>query len=291
MKTNIFLITALSLLFQVAIAKDNVSLLKKTIQLEDEDRLQVSISFAAGKLFIHPGKPGELFKGELNFIDEEPIIEYSSNRNSGVLEITTPGFSDKDDEETNLKFNNISDLKKNTWHLYFSPDIPIEFTIEIGAAKNKFDFGGLQIADLKISTGASDTYFDFSEPNKIEMERMYVEAGVSKIKGNNLLNGNFKKFRFDGGVGDYDFFFTGKLNQTPRIDIDTGVASTRLIIERETGFKVRINGSFLSSINIEGAEEEEDDYWVSDNYNRNRDYLNISSDIGVGSFKVQIIDK
>ena len=179
-------------------------------------------------------------------------------------------------------------MKKNRWYLYFSPEIPIKFVIENGAASNRFEFGSLKISDLTISTGASETIINFAEPNPIVMNHFTIESGVSEIKGKNLLNANFRKFRFEGGVGNYDFYFTGKLQRSPRIDIEIGVASANLYLNSHTPFKARINSSLLSSIHIDNAVEEEEDFWVSDNYRRDVNYLNISVDVGLGGFELQV---
>lgn len=290
MKKTTFLILIVFALMQTIWAKDNVNILKKTIPLDREKTLEVKIAFAAGALYIHPGKSKDLFKCELKFTEDEPTIDYTINEGTGILEISTPGFSSKDEEGHSYNFKGLDDIKQNTWHLYFSPDIPIKFVIENGAAENRFEFGSLRIKDLNISTGASETYMNFSEPNPIVMRRFYIESGVSEIKGKNLLNANFDKFRFEGGVGDYDFFFTGKLKSSPRIDIEIGIASARIFLDERTPFKARINSSFLSSIDIENADEEDDDYWISHNYNRSKDFLNISADVGIGGFKILVLD-
>ncbi len=272
---------------QLVWAKDNVYQIKKTIPLQNETSLEVHITFAAGKLFIEPGEPTELFSSELTFSDQEPNIDYSINSNTGILELSTADTRNKDEEEKNYKINNWDDLKKNVWHLRFSREIPIRFHIEIGAAENTFDFGGLQIKELVIETGATETQFNFSKPNPIVMSKLEINAGVSKIKGRHLLNANFKKFLFEGGVGDYDFYFTGKLKRTSRVDVESGVATTRLVLSPETAFKLNMSSSIFSSVDIENADEEDEDYWISDNFKKGNPYLNISADAGVGSFKIE----
>lgn len=290
MKTLFVIIAAALTLVQSVCAKDNINVLKKTIPLQSEKRLEVKISYGAGLLFIHPGKAKDLFRCNLKFTENEPSIDYTVNNRTGILEISTPNFNQKDDENKNYNLKNLDDLKRNTWHLYFSPDVDIDFIIENGASKNEFEFGSLRISNLELNTGASETVFDFSEPNPIEMERLNISSGVSDIKGRGLLNANFRKFRFEGGVGDYDFYFTGKLQNSPRIDIEIGVATTRLVVNPDTPFKVRLNSSFLSSIKIEDAEEVDDDYWISDGFDDPENYLRISADVGVGSFKVHVDD-
>lgn len=273
---------------QLSWAKDNVYRIKKSIPHTGETYLEVNISFAAGKLFIEPGNSKELFGADISFSEKEPQIDYSINSHTGILELSTADSRNKDEEEKNYKIDNLDELKKNVWRLRFSPDIPIRFHIEIGAAENRFDFGGLQIKELVLETGAAETHFDFSTPNPIVMNKLEISGGVSKIKGRHLLNANFKKFLFDGGVGDYDFYFTGtKLSRTARVDVQSGVASTRLILSPETAFKLNVSSSIFSTVDVEDAVEEDEDYWVSDNFSKGTPYLNISADAGIGSFKIK----
>ncbi len=272
---------------QMGWAKDNVYQIKKTIPLKGETVLEVHISFAAGKLFIEPGTSKELFAADISFSEKEPLIDYSIRSDTGILDLSTTDSRNKDDEEKNYTIKNWDDIKKNVWHLRFSPDVPIRFHIEIGAAENRFDFGGLQIEELVIETGAAETHFDFSSPNPIVMNKLEINGGVSEIKGRHLLNARFKKFLFNGGVGDYDFYFTGELNHSARVDVESGVASTRLILSPEIAFKLNMSSSIFSTVDIEDAVEEDEDYWVSDNFKKGKPYLNISADAGVGSFKIE----
>jgi len=290
MKNAYIILVIFAALMQSAWAKDNINTLKKVITLDNEKQLDVKISFSAGKLYIHPGKPDEVLRCKLEFSEDEPSIDYSVNDDKGILEIGIPGFGEKDDEGTTYNFKDLDDLKKNKWHLYFSTKIPIKFVIENGAAENRFEFGGMKISEIELNTGASETYMNFSEPNPIDMRYFTIESGVSEINAKNLLNANFDKFRFDGGVGDFDFFFTGKLKKSPRLDFDIGVAGARIVLDEDTPFKVRVSSSFLSSIDIEDADEEDDDYWVSDNYESGKHYLNMTADVGIGGFKIRLQD-
>lgn len=264
-------------------AEDKTNRLRRKIILKDEKKIEVKISFGAGVLHISPGKDNELFKGELNFMEEEPEIEYSVYNGKGRLKILSADFNENGNNRVNI--SSLDEIKKNVWHLKFSPEIPISFHIEMGAAENYFEFGSMQISRLNINSGASDTDINFSKPNPIIMESLIIEAGVSKIKGRNFLNANFKEFKFDGGVGDYEFEFKGKLNQSADINIEMGAAATKLIIDPEVAFKLHMDSSFLCSVKVEGAQKD-DDIYISNNYYEKTNRLNITADTGVGSFKI-----
>lgn len=264
-------------------AEDKTNRLRRKIILKDEKKIEVKISFGVGVLHISPGKDNELFNGELNFMEEEPEIEYSVYNGKGRLKILSADFNENGNNRVNI--SSLDEIKKNVWHLKFSPEIPISFHIEMGAAENYFEFGSMQISYLNINSGASDTDINFSKPNPIIMESLIIDAGVSKITGRNFLNANFKEFKFDGGVGDYEFEFKGKLNQSADINIEMGAAATKLIIDPEVAFKLHVDSSFLCSVNVEGAQKD-DDIYISNNYYEKTNRLNITADTGVGSFKI-----
>lgn len=283
---KIILILIISGALQPLLPSDNRRVVKREIGLTDQKSLRVKISFAAGTLYLRPGKKGTLFKGKLRYSEKEPVIDYSVYNGMATLDISTPDFSKKDKEEKNININDLDDIKKNIWYIYFSPDIPITFNIEMGASKSEFDLGGLKIGNLKVSTGASDTYIDFSERNPIEMEDLSIEAGVSKIIIEHILNANFTHFSFDGGVGDYAFYFNAPLKRKATVDVHMGVAATKLVMDEAIAYKVRVSESFLSKVRIEDSEEDEEDTYTSFNFDIDQPYLKINADTGIGSFKI-----
>jgi len=288
---NLIIILILAAGFQQDLfSRDNPNKMKKHIALDNEKELEVNISFGAGKLIIRPAQKGTLFKGVFKFNKWEPSVKYSVFNDVGKLRLNMPDMDkNKDDEDTHIEISDWDDLKQNTWELAFSPEIPISFNIDMGASENDFDFGSMKIENLKIQTGASDMVLNFSKPNAVKMKSFTIEAGVSKIVGKNLMNANFKEFTFNGGVGDYEFFMDGSLYYDARLDIDSGVSSTILMIDPKMGFKAEIDKSFLSSVRIDG-EEDEDDIYFSHNYSRSRKTLDIFAETGVGYLKILVGD-
>ncbi len=267
-------------------ARDNATVLKRNIRLTDQKRLEVSLSFGAGTLYIKPGKKDELFRANLTFTRNEPTIDYSVAEGVAYLEINGAEEGKKDNEDKTFNISNFGDIKRNQWELYFSPDIPIKFKIETGASKNVLDFGGLRISKMEVSTGASETNIDFSKPNPIEMRRFTLEAGVSKVIIEQMLNANFHSFKFEGGVGSYKFYLSGPLKKTTNMNFEAGVSSTKLIVDPGIAFRAEVDRSFMSSVRVEEAVEEDDDIYVSDNFSINKPYLDIYAETGIGSFKI-----
>ena len=79
--------------------------------------------------------------------------------------------------------------------------IPVSLELELGAGKGDIDLSGIQIRDLKISSGASSVELRCDKPNVITAEMIEIESGVSKFTATNLCNTNFRELKFSGGVG------------------------------------------------------------------------------------------
>lgn len=274
------------LAFSGVLARDNSKTMKQSVPLENQTSLKVRITFGAGSLIISRAPENVLFKGELKYYRHEPRVDYSDFNNTAVIEITTPDFNKKDSEDKNITISGLDELKQNVWHLYFTDRIPMELTIETGASDNELHLGGLQLTKLKLSCGASETYVNFSKENPVELESFKIEAGVSKLTIDNMLNAHFNRFRFNGGMGDYNFYLDGKLHDTARLDMHTGIASTKLVIAPDIPFQAQVDHAFLSSVDIEDAEEE-DDVYTSLNFDRGEPYLKIFAETGIGSFKIE----
>ncbi|MGD9899184.1 MAG: toast rack family protein [Calditrichaceae bacterium] len=267
---------------------DSKSTLTRKINISDEKMIEVNIEFGVGILKISPGNPDELFFGKLKFDTIEPSIDYSVYRDIGRLSVSSDGDKKKG-EDSRTQIKTLSDVKRNVWDLRFSPKVPISFNIELGAAENNLEFGSLKISKLSIECGASSTYINFSKPNPVVMETFQIEAGVSKLHCKNLLNSNFKVFRFEGGVGDYEFDVVGEAGRNAELFFEVGAASTKLNIDKRAGFKLQIDDSFLSSVTVENAIKK-DDVYISKNYHNAEYILDIKVDTGVGSLKVYTSD-
>ncbi|MGD9486590.1 MAG: toast rack family protein [Calditrichaceae bacterium] len=286
---NISLVIFFLIAFTISVsAGDNKSTLTRKINISNEEMIEVNIEFGVGILKISPGNPEELFFGKLKFDTNEPSVDYSVYKNIGRLSVSSDGGKKKE-EDNRTQIKTLSDIKRNVWDLKFSPQIPIRFDIELGAAENKLELGSLKISKLSIECGASSTYINFSEPNPVVMETFEIEAGVSKLHCNNLLNSNFKIFRFEGGVGDYEFDVVGEAGRDAEMYFEVGAASTKINIDKRAGFKIRIDDSFLSSVSVENAKKI-DEVYISNNYQDAEYILDIKVDTGVGSFKVYTSD-
>ena len=270
---------AIAMLTQTAWAGRTVTEEKK-IPLKNEKTLETTLDFGAGELELKPlHGPSNLFEGRFTFRPGriEPEVRYSASRTVGRLDLETHSikkfFSDQNG--------------KNEWDLRFSTEVTHAFDIEIGASEAKLDFSGLPIEEMKFDLGAGDCEVFFHSPNPVEMKRLEINAGASKLVIIGLGNAHFQKLNFDGGVGDFTLDFSGDFDGDRYADISVGLGSIEIRFPPELGVQVRKDGA-LSSVDFDpDLEEVSDGIWESSNYARAKNRLTIDLSIGMGSAELK----
>ncbi len=202
---------------------------------EGSDVVDLDLKFGAGKIFIKLGS-AKLLSGTAtyNIDDLKPILH--SEDGSVTLEQgkwqmdSLPGL-------TNLV---------NEWDLKLG-QMPLDLTIEAGAYRAEFEFGGLALVILSISDGAADVELRFSEPNLTEMTLLRYQTGASNVSMIGLANANFSSLEFDSGAGNYTLDFSGVLLRPASVSIETGVSNMTLVIPDGIPVQITVEGS-LSNV-------------------------------------------
>jgi len=141
----------------------------------------------------------------------------------------------------------------NTWDLYLSSALPLDLSIEGGASEYIFDFTGLQLTNLKILQGASESTIRFDIPNTQLMEEFSFTTGASSAKLYGLANANFEVMSMSAGAGNYTLDFTGSsISHDTRIDIKAGISNITIVIP--IGMRALVNNQgTVSNINTQGT--------------------------------------
>lgn len=244
---------------------------EESIPLDGTEPIAVDILFGAGDLEIKAGEDDELFSGRFKYNVEEwePEITYDDD-----LLVIRQGSSDEDwgfptDEGA-----------RNEWDLAFSPEVPLEIDLRIGAGEGELDFSGLQLEGLDIELGAGDFTAYFGEPNEVEMRDLDIDAGASKLQIIDVGNASPKRMAVRGGVGNITLELTGGWANSASIDVTTGVGSLTLRVPDNVGVRVDVEGG-LSNIDVSGLHRSGDAY-VNDAYGEAEVELDISVKTGVG---------
>ncbi|HUI64720.1 MAG TPA: hypothetical protein VL126_07755 [Bacteroidota bacterium] len=254
-----------------------------------EKELKVTLTSSFGSVLISRGKPEKILVLEPvpPGKDESKVgIDYSIRNRIGFMDLSLgEGSRDNEKRRSSFKFANLSGGK---WFLQFSDAVPISFDVQLGVGKGDFDLSGLQVKDFNLSTGASDVSLSFNQPNKSCIESMSIESGVSKFSGRNLCNANFKRFRFQGGVGAYTLDFAGSLSSEVDVDIEVGLGVMTVYLPPDVGAKVIYEKSWASRLDCpdDFTSTSETEY-TSGNYYSAVGKMNIRVDSGLGSIRIR----
>ena len=137
---------------------------------------------------------------------------------------------------------------------------------------------------LHVSTGASQTLVDVTEPNPIRMEYVEFAAGAAEFTARRLGNLNAEHIIVDAGVGEVSLDFTGEWQDGAEVEIDMGLGALELRLPRGLGVSLE-KDSFLTSLDAQGMVKRDDTYYSVD-WDDAAHRVRISVDAAFGSIKV-----
>jgi hypothetical protein len=118
-----------------------------SIDLQGANSASIKISHGAGELNIHGGaNPNELAHGTF-----AGGLDHKATRNGDRLEVRMRPAKDVVD------FPFFGPRVQLDWDVALNPQIPTALTLNVGANKSMLDLRDLNLTDLKLETGASET--------------------------------------------------------------------------------------------------------------------------------------
>ncbi len=244
-----------------------------SLPLTDTDAVTVQLSFGAGELAVESGPADQLVEAQFryNVAEWKPEVTYEDHR----LTI--------EQDEIRNSWGIPSDEVRNEWKLEFSPDVPLDMTIQAGAGNGELDFGGLQITDLRMDLGAGDFDIRFNTPSETTMERLTMNAGAAKLSVVELGNAGLKEMTVQGGVGDILLDFTGDWSHSAEVEIIGGVGSFTIQVPDDVGVHVTVEG--ISNLDVSGLRRQDDAY-VNDAFGETEIELRIRITTGLGDVHI-----
>ena len=235
---------------------------------ENSEETKIEFQMTGGKFTITPAESG-LVTGTIIYNIEGWEPEFT--RSSNLYEIT---------QVNPFRISGIpTDDVVNNWDLSLSTQIPLDVAIEGGASENDFDFTGMQLTNLRIVQGASDSTIQFDMPNPVEMEEFVFTTGASSAELYGLAHANFSEMTVSCGAGDYTFEFGGTLTGDSRMDVKAGVSNITIIIPSGMNAVINNQGT-VSNINTRGTWLVTDDTYTTQ---AEGPTLSINLDMAVGN--------
>lgn len=243
-------------------------------QIEENSEIRVFVEYGAGHLKIGAADGGVLYRMNLRYDEDifEPVSDFSGDRLHLGVESIGRGF-------------NIGRNKQSgELDLEFARGIPMDMDLEFGAVRADIDFGGLALTDLDLSTGASQSTIDISEPNSVGMSTARFEIGAAEFEARHLGNLNAERIEVDAGVGQVTLWLNGRWQRDASVSIDMGLGALELRVPEGLGLRLRKEG-FLVSLDSEGLVKRGDWYYSLDYEDADRK-VTVDLDAAFGSVKV-----
>jgi len=249
----------------------------KKIELEDETSAEIKIEFGVGRFNLEKGKA--LLETDIKYEPEEltPALEYKKSDKVGVARLRMV----KEKEGIRIRewqFKNRCDVR-------LTPEIPLDLDISLGACGADIDLTDIRIQSLHLATGASRTKLIIEEENPIICDDVDIEAGAAQFRVEGLNNLNFKRLHFSGGVGVYTLDFGAPFEGYRNADIGMGVGSLTLILPRDVGIRMKVDGLFIKD--IEGLRRD-GKWYTSRDFNEQPGKLSIHVEGGLGTLNVTL---
>ena len=242
-------------------------------QLRGNDEIRVNVEYGAGEFSVRALDEGLLYRMNLRYDEDafEPIAELSGDRlHLGV--------------ESVRRSVNVGKRNSGRLDLELARGVPMDLDLEFGAVRADIDLGGLALTGLDLSTGASESTIDVSEPNSRGMRTASFEVGAAEFTMRHLGNLNAERIQVDAGVGSLTLWLNGRWQRDADLSIDMGLGALELRVPEGLGIRLR-KDSFLTSLDSEGLVKRGDVYESLD-FDRAEHKVTIDLDAAFGSVKV-----
>lgn len=207
--------------------------------VEGDEIPTVKIEMGAGKLDLNGGTD-QLIEGTITY-----------NLETWAPVVTREGSIVKISQKTTSTISIPQGQIKNQWDLQLG-SAPMNLSLATGAYEGQLNLGGLAIASLTITDGASSSKVRFDEPNLTTMSELEYSTGASDVELFGLGNAHVSEVDFTGGVGSYTLDFTGENTNDCEVSVKSGVSSVKIIIPENVRAEVIINGE-LNDVDLTGT--------------------------------------
>lgn len=235
--------------------------------------MDVRVHFGAGRLSMGPGEGGVLYRMQLRYDEDsfEPVAEYAGSRLDLGVKGTRRNISWRGHESQEM------DLR-------LARGVPMDLDLEFGAVRAQLDLGGILLTRLDLSTGASESEVEISEPNAVRMTSAGFHVGAADFRVGSLGNLNADRITVDAGMGRVVLDFGGTWQGDANVSVDMGLGSLELRFP--VGLGVRLTkDTFLTSLDSEGLVKRGNSYYSLD-WDEAEHQVTVSVDAAFGSINV-----
>ena len=208
--------------------RGHIELQNASVELQGASSANLKINHGAGELKIHSGANiNELAHGSFS-----GGLDYKANRNGDRLEVHMRPAKDV------MDFPFFGPHHQLDWDVTLNAEIPIALIMNLGANKSVIDLRNMNITELKLETGASDTHLTLPSRGRFHADldlgaaslEVIVPEGLSaRIRASlGAANMHIDKSRFPGQGSFYQSPDYETAANAVDMTIDAGAASIKV---------------------------------------------------------------
>jgi len=200
-------------------------------QSRGEERLDLRVEFAAGKLHLAPATGNVLYRMRLTYDDAlfEPVHTFDAQ--SGRAELGVRG-------RKNADWHQREGGPGQTLEVSVGLDVPVALDLVIGAGKAEIDLGGLVLTRVSVAAGATETKVRWAVPNRGRCTDLALKVGAATFEAEGLGNAGCERIEVMGGAGEMTLDFSGAWKEDMAIDLKVALASLDLRFPRDVGIAI-----------------------------------------------------
>ncbi|MFH1850768.1 MAG: hypothetical protein ABIA75_00325, partial [Candidatus Neomarinimicrobiota bacterium] len=230
-------------------------------------------------------------------------VNYDTYGNKGDLKIQIKSLKnddwdyhaehDEDDDRTRYTFNFDfdgfdSDKFDQEVNFKLPPAVPIDMELDFGLGDAHIDLTGLSISELNLECGLSDVRLEVEKPNDYKCREVYIESGLGDFNAYGLGNLRSKYLNLEVGLGAA---YVDLSQQTTDMsgDISVGLGSLELVLPEKANIKIRVDDSFLSSVDVDDLVKTGHKEWSTTSWNSRQPTIELDISIGLGSVDIDLV--
>jgi len=260
--------------------------------LEKFESIEIEIEFGLGELEISANEKSKIISGKIEYNPghTETNVDFTSNDTKAYLSLDVESGDKFECCEDGINFDDFDFGDDFHNHMDFNPasDIPTELELDFGLGEASIDITDIDLSYFELDCGLSDVKVIMDQSNNITCERVSISSGLGDFNGYGLGNLNTERFNLDVGLGSATIDLRGKFSEDMDLSIDVGLGSLELIIPEDVNIKLRVDHSFLSSVDVDGLESKGNDKYVSKDWDNNRPTIDGHISVGIGSVDVEV---
>jgi tRNA A-37 threonylcarbamoyl transferase component Bud32 len=245
---------------------------------DTSEPITLEIDTDAGRLVIMPGT------------GREALVDGTATYNVNLLKpeilVDDNRFRVRHENGIGAIVGTLREDIRSDWNLKLGP-VPMNLTINAGAAESDIELGGLALTRLEVSKGVSDFELSFSKPNPAEMETLEFGAVAGSAALTGLANANAAEINFESGPGDYTLEFGGELRRDVELTLQGGPGTLTVIIPENTAARTGDIDDDSVTVSARGAWQQAGNEYILAGATPEGHQISISVDMEAGRLELR----